>query len=114
MIDSSPSLRNKKDLIENFVDFLSVDGSVQDEWQAYVQNQCESELEKIIASENLKREQTLGFVDLAFTDGVLRSTGTEVTKILPPMSRFSRERNYGEKKRRVIEKLTVFLNGLLE
>lgn len=107
-IDSSPSLRNKKDLIENFVDSVSVDGSVQDEWQEYVQKQRESELEEIIASENLKREQTLGFVDLAFADGVLRTTGTEVTKILPPVSRFSKEKNHGEKKRRVIEKLTVF------
>lgn len=107
-IDASPSLRNKKELIENFVDSLSVDGSVQDEWQAYVEKQRERELDQIIDEENLKREQTLGFVDLAFTDGVLRTTGTEVTKILPPVSRFSREKNHGEKKRRVIEKLTVF------
>lgn len=107
-IDSSPSLRKKKDLIENFVDSVSVDGSVQDEWPAYVQTQRERELEEIIASENLKREQTLGFVDLAFTDGVLRTTGTEVTKILPSVSRFSREKNHGEKKRRVIKRLTVF------
>ncbi|WP_434922714.1 type I restriction endonuclease subunit R [Glutamicibacter sp. PAEs-4] len=107
-IDSSPSLRNKKDLIENFVDSLSVDASVQDEWQKYVAEQRDRELEQIIQEENLKREQTLGYVDLAFSDGVLRTTGTEVTKILPPVSRFSMVTNHGEKKRRVIEKLTVF------
>lgn len=112
-IDASPSLRNKKDLIENFVDSLSVDGSVQDEWQAYVEKQRERELDQIINEENLKREKTLDFVDLAFTDGVLRTTGTEVTKILPPVSRFSREKNHGEKKRRVIEKLTVFFERFL-
>src|SRR5690606_9585182 len=34
-VDSSPTLRKKKDLIEEFVERLSLDGDVADEWRAY-------------------------------------------------------------------------------
>ena len=32
-VDASPTLRNKKDLIEAFVDSVSVDGAIDEEWQ---------------------------------------------------------------------------------
>lgn len=107
-IDSSPSLRNKKDLIENFVDSVSVKGEIEAEWRAYVAAQREKELAEIIATENLKAEETAKFVEAAFRDGALRTTGTAITKVLPPVSRFSKEKNHRAKKQRVIEKLGVF------
>lgn len=39
----------------------------------------------------------------AFRDGQLRTAGTEITRILPPVSRFNRESNHGDKNKRVIE-----------
>ena len=33
-VDSSPSLRNKKDLIEDFVGSVSATGEIDDEWHA--------------------------------------------------------------------------------
>ncbi|MGP5703176.1 type I restriction endonuclease subunit R [Glutamicibacter arilaitensis] len=107
-IDSSPTLRNKKDLIENFVDTVSLEGSLEDEWTAYLEAQREKELGEIIAAENLKPEETVQFIDAAFREGSIRASGTAITKVLPPVSRFSKEKNHGEKKRRVVQKLGEF------
>ncbi|MDA8437896.1 MAG: type I restriction endonuclease subunit R, partial [Propionibacterium sp.] len=113
-IDSSPSLRNKKDLIEEFVDRLSVGEDVADEWRAYVAAKREVDLEQIIAEENLKPEQTRAFVDAAFRDGQVRATGTAITTILPPVSRFAKGSNHGAKKQTVIDKLTAFFDRFFD
>ncbi|OIQ84637.1 type I restriction enzyme EcoR124II R protein [mine drainage metagenome] len=113
-IDSSPSLRNKKDLIEEFVDRLSVGEDVAEEWRAYVAAKREVELEQIIAEENLKPEQTRAFVDAAFRDGQVRATGTAITTILPPVSRFAKGSNHGAKKQTVIDKLTAFFDRFFD
>jgi type I restriction enzyme R subunit len=107
-VDASPSLRSKRDLVEDFVDSLSVDGAVDAQWQAYVDAKRDAELADIIADEKLKPDQTREFVDAAFRDGQIRTTGTEITKIQPPVSRFNREAGHGDKKKRVVEALTRF------
>lgn len=111
-IDSSPSLRNKKDLIENFVENLSVNGDVRAEWNAYVSEQRAKELDAIIVDEKLKPAETRVYVDEAFRDGALRTTGTAITTVLPPASRFNRAGadTHGEKKQRVIERLSVYFD----
>ncbi|WP_435870161.1 type I restriction endonuclease subunit R [Cellulosimicrobium funkei] len=115
-IDSSPSLRNKKDLIEDFVERLSMDDDVADEWRAYVEAKREAELERIIAEENLKPEPTHQFIDAAFRDGAIRTSGTAITRILPPVSRFARKAgtNHGTKKQTVIEKLIAFFDRFFD
>jgi type I restriction enzyme, R subunit len=109
-IDSSPSLRNKKDLIEAFVDSLSASADVDLAWQAYVAARRQEELERIIADENLKPEATHAFVETSFRDGALRPSGTAITKILPPVSRFAPDGGHADKKRTVLEKLTNFFD----
>ncbi|MDE0573741.1 type I restriction endonuclease subunit R [Demequina sp. B12] len=104
-VDASPSLRNKRDLIEEFVRRVSGDGTVDDEWQAFIAARRESELEAIIADEGLRADEARVFVETAFRDGALRTTGTAITRVLPPVSRFSPDGGHGEKKQRVIEKL---------
>ncbi|MCM0639528.1 type I restriction endonuclease subunit R [Cellulomonas wangsupingiae] len=113
-VDSSPSLRNKKDLIEEFVDRLSVDEDVAEEWRAYVAAKREAELARIITEENLRPEQTRAFVDTAFRDGQVRGTGTAITQILPPVSRFAKGSNHGAKKQTVIDKLTAFFDRFFD
>lgn len=113
-IDSSPSLRNKKDLIEAFVDRLSVGEDVADEWRAYVAAKRQAELERIIAEENLKPDQTRAFIDTAFRNGQVRATGTAITTILPPVSRFTKGSNHGAKKQRAIDKLTAFFDRFFD
>jgi len=109
-IDSSQTLRNKKDLIEQFVDSLTVDADVDESWRAYVEAKRAEELDQIITDENLKPDATRAFVDNAFRDGAIPSTGTAITKILPPASRFSAVNAHALKKQTVLDKLTAFLD----
>jgi type I restriction enzyme R subunit len=107
-VDASPTLRNKKDLIEAFVDTLSVDGELDQEWRAFIAAKREAELDAIIQDENLRPDETRVFVATAFRDGAIRTTGTAITKVLPPASRFAADGGHGEKKQRVLEKLGAF------
>ncbi|WP_226895800.1 type I restriction endonuclease subunit R, EcoR124 family, partial [Luteolibacter marinus] len=107
-VDSSPSLRSKRDLVEDFVESLSPQVRVDEQWQAYIAAKREAELQDLIEAHKLKPKQTQSFVDAAFRDGHLRTAGTEITRILPPVSRFRGESNHGDKKKQVIEALTRF------
>lgn len=107
-VDASPTLRNKKDLIEDFVNSLSVDGEIDQEWRAFIAAKREAELDTIITEENLRPDETRVFVETAFRDGQIRTSGTAITKVLPPASRFSAGGGHGEKKQRVIQKLGAF------
>lgn len=107
-IGSSPSLRSKKDLIMNFVDTVNVGATITDEWKAYVNQRKDEELEQIIAEENLKPEETVKFVNNAFQDGVVKTTGTDIDKILPPMPIFGGGGKRAAKKKGVIEKLKEY------
>lgn len=112
-VDSSPTLRNKKDLIENFVDSVSASGELDAEWRAFVDRKREEELGQIIEEESLKPEETRAFVASAFRDGVIRSTGTAITKVMPPTSRFSSDGGHGQKKQRVLAKLIAYFERFL-
>jgi type I restriction enzyme R subunit len=107
-VDASPTLRNKKDLIEAFVESVSVDGAIDEEWQAFITAKREAELERIIDEENLRADATRAFIDTAFREGAFRTSGTAITVVLPPVSRFSLGSGHAEKKGRVIERLGAF------
>lgn len=107
-INSSPSLRNKKDLIEQFVDLVSTTAKVDAEWQAFVTRKKTEELDRIIADEGLNAGETKVFVDNAFRDGAIPTTGTAITRILPPVSRFSKSNAHATKKQAVLDKLVAF------
>jgi type I restriction enzyme R subunit len=112
-VDASPSLRNKKDLIEQFVDALTPTSDVDAEWKAYIAARRVEELDRIIADEGLDSVETHAFVDAAFRDGIMQSAGTAITKILPPVSRFAAGDAHAVKKRTVLEKLAAFLERFL-
>lgn len=107
-VNSSPSLRNKKDLIQAFVDSVNTKGKVDTQWQAFMAAKKTEELERIISEERLNPEAARTFVDNAFRDGSIAAAGTAITKILPPVSRFSKDNGHSAKKRTVLEKLTAF------
>ena len=107
-VDASPTLRSKRDLVEDFVESVSLQGAVDEQWQSYISAKREAELQELIEAHKLKLEETQSFVDEAFRDGQLRTAGTEITRILRPVSRFNRESNHGDKKKRVIEALSRF------
>lgn len=107
-INASPSLRNKKDLIEQFVDSVSSKVNVDAQWEAFIAAKKIEELERIIAEENLNAEATRSFMDNAFRDGGISATGAAITKILPSVSRFSKNNDHATKKKVVFEKLRLF------
>lgn len=107
-VDASPSLRNKKDLVEAFVDSVSASGEIDEEWRAFIAARKEVELFRIIEDESLKPAETKEFVETAFRDGAIQSSGTAVTRILPPVSRFAPTGGHGEKKNRVLKELGEF------
>lgn len=107
-VDSSPTLRNKKDLIMDFVDRVSASGEIDEEWRSFVSAQRTAGLEAIIAEESLKPDETRTFIEHAFRDGSIPTTGTAITRILPPGSRFTAGGGHGEKKQRVLALLGEF------
>jgi type I restriction enzyme, R subunit len=109
-VDSSPTLRNKRDLIINFVDSVSASGEIDEEWHAYVDAKRASELDGIISDEDLRAEETKQFIKRAFRDGAIPVSGTAITTILPPTSRFSATGGHGDKKQRVLARLGEFFD----
>ena len=109
-IDSSVELRNKKDLIEKFIDSLTPDTNVDDDWHSYVDEKKLEELDSIITEENLDKDETYKFINNAFRDGFVQSTGTSIAKVLPPVSRFTATGDRTKKRDTVIEKLSAFFS----
>ena len=106
-VDASMQLRSKKALIEAFISHVNVDTQVTTDWRRFVLEQEEADLTEIITSEKLKPEETRKFVANAFRDGALKTTGTEIDKLMPPVSRFGGG-SRAKKKQGIIEKLKVF------
>ena len=100
-------LRSKKALIENFIAGINEVSDVMIEWHNYVAEEKEKQLVAIIKEENLKEEETRKFIDVAFRDGSVKTSGTAIDKLMPPMSRFGGG-NRAEKKQSVIQKLQAF------
>ena len=112
-IDSSLSLRNKKDLIMTFVDSVTASGKIDEEWRAFVDANRTAELDDIITQEGLNPEETKKFIERAFRDGTISTAGTAVTKILPPVSRFSSDGGHSEKKQHVLMRLGAFFERFI-
>ena len=106
-IKSSLALRSKKELIDGFISKINADTNVMDDWGKFVKEQKEIDLKKIINDENLNEEETRKFLDNAFRDGQVKTSGTDIEKILPPMRRFGGG-NRAEKKENIIVKVKKF------
>ena len=106
-VDASPELRSKKDLIESFIAGVNDVDDVMEEWQGFVARQREKELVEIIQSEKLKEPETRRFIENAFRDGEIKTTGTDIDSIMPPTSRFGGGKR-AEKKQNIVEKLKRF------
>ena len=56
----------------------------------------------------VKEEETKVFMDNAFKDGELQTTGTAFAGILPPVSRFSPTQERTQKRERILERIKAF------
>ena len=106
-INASPELRSKKALIETFIAGINDIEDVMTEWHDYVAKKREEELVQIIRDEKLKEPETRKFIENAFRDGEIKTTGTDIDKLMPPVSRFGGS-NRAAKKQGVIDKLKSF------
>ncbi len=106
-IRSSLALRSKKDLINGFIERINADTNVNDDWQKFVKNQEEMDLKNLIEEENLNEEETRKFINNSFRDGQVKTNGTDIEKILPPMRRFGGG-NRAEKKQTIVNKVLKF------
>ncbi len=106
-IDASPELRSKKQLIETFIAGINDVDDVMSEWHDFVVEQRENDLNTIITEEKLKPEDTRKFMENAFRDGEIKTAGTDVDKLMPPISRFGGG-GRAKKKQGVIDKLKAF------
>lgn len=106
-VDASPELRSKKALIETFIAGINDVSDVMLEWRTFVAEEKERQLAAIIDEENLKNDETRRFMGIAFRDGSVKTTGMDIDRMMPPISRFGSS-NRAAKKQTVIEKLQAF------
>ena len=108
-VDASIELRSKKELIHDFINLYSLreNGEIHDAWQRFINAERENELTKIIEDNNLNPAETRRLIANSFRDGVFKTTGTDVDRIMPAISRFG-DSNRSGKKKGVIERLVSF------
>ena len=106
-VEASPELRSKKQLIENFIAGINDVDDVMAEWHSFVAVEREKELDQIIQEEKLKEPETRKFLENSFRDGEIKTTGTDIDKLMPPVSRFGGGAR-AKKKQTVIDKMKGF------
>jgi type I restriction enzyme R subunit len=110
VVDSSPNLRSKKELIEAFLNQVNLNADASNEWHTFVNIQLEADVVKLIKTYNLKETETRVYLEESFNDyGQIRTNGTTIDNLLPPMSRFSNG-NRDELKQNVIDALTTLFD----
>lgn len=107
-IDSSVELRNKKDLINEFITTLDIHSVVDNDWHQFIEVKKIEELEQIIETEKLNKDATYTFIANSFRDGAIPTAGTAITKILPPVSIFNPDGRRASKRESVLQKLMAF------
>ena len=113
-VKSSIELRSKKELIDGFVKRVSASGgNVKDDWQHYIHEQSAKDIHKLIDEEKLRPDETIKYVSNVLRDGEMHTNGTDIDKIMPPMSRFGKKGKRAEKKQGIIEKLKAFFEKYL-
>ncbi len=112
-IDSSIELRNKKDLIEQFVKSLKTSSNIEDDWNKFIECKKVEELDEIIEKENLDVNKTYKFIENAFKCGEVPA-GIQFSEILPPISRFSPNNAYVKKRGSVLKKIIRFFERFFD
>lgn len=114
-IQASPDLRNKEELIRQFIESHTPDTDVHDRWGEFVRQSQRKEIETIIEEENLNRSKALDFIKQSFRNGEIRESGTGIADILPPMGLFGNAgARRAEKKKIVIKRLKEFFDRFFD
>ncbi len=109
-IDSSPDLRDKRELITNFIASLTADSNVDKDWRDYINASKRTEFEQIINEENLKPKEATEFIETAFQRGYVPEVGLELNGIMPPINPFDPEANREGKLYIVLSRIKAFFS----
>ena len=112
-VHSSVELRNKKDLIHQFIASLGDHSEVDKDWKRFVEERKTEELEQIISSEQVDRDATIRFMRNAFRDGGVPTTGTALSTVLPPGGRFSPGGERAKNRERILARLTAYYDRFI-
>ena len=107
-IDSSPDLRDKKELIDKFIEQLTPDSEVDAAWRVFVNNEKRRQFNAIVEEENLKRDKAVEFIENAYERGYVPEGGMELDGIMPPINPFDANANREGKIANVLERLKAF------
>lgn len=113
-IDSSPDLRDKKELINQFIESLTPDSEVSEKWKAYVDEQKRKEFADIVGEEHLKAEAAREFIATAWERGYVPEGGLELNAIMPPINPFDPSANREGKVQTVLNKIKGFFQKYFE
>lgn len=113
-IDSSPDLRDKKELIEKFIDSLTPNGDVDSQWKQYANKEKRQQFDRIVEEEHLKKEKALEFIENAFQRGYVPEGGMELDSIMPPINPFDKAANRQGKIQTVLERIKAFFNKFFD
>ena len=75
--------------------------------RSFIAEEKEKQLVQIIREERLDEQKTRKFMEDCFKDGEVRTVGTNIDTLMPPMPRFGGG-NRAAKKQTIIEKLKAF------
>ncbi|EHD3049515.1 type I restriction endonuclease subunit R [Campylobacter upsaliensis] len=109
LLDSSLSLRSKKELFLRFIDSLHTQSNVEKDFSAYIKTHKNNALQDIINALNLDPKKTKEFMQDSFERGELRDYGQAFGEILPPSPLFGKGAERTHKIReKALEKLQAF------
>ena len=113
-VGSSIELRSKKDLIDQFISSLTPSNHIDESWQSFIEQKKREELERLITEENLNKEETFRYIENAFRDGYVQETGTAITRVMPPVSRFNPSGDRTMKREIVLTKIKEFFQRFFD
>ncbi|EPT3993202.1 type I restriction endonuclease subunit R [Campylobacter upsaliensis] len=109
LLDSSLSLRSKRELFLRFIDSLHDQSNVAKDFSTYIKMCKDNALQDIINALNLDPKKTKEFMQDSFERGELRDYGRAFGEILPPSPLFGKGAEQTHKVReKALEKLQAF------
>ncbi|GAA7230746.1 type I restriction endonuclease subunit R [Helicobacter pylori] len=112
-IISNPSLRDKKELIEGFLNEIdhNKNSDYKSLFESFMQRKKEQELNKLIKDENLNGNLTKEYLDEAFELNFFQDKGEGIGKLLPLINPFApKSEGNDEKRQQIINKLKSFFD----
>ncbi|MBO4568475.1 MAG: hypothetical protein J5674_00590 [Candidatus Methanomethylophilaceae archaeon] len=107
-IGSSTQLWSKKALIMAFIDGVNDSVDIRGDWESFVEERREKDLEDLISKFRLQPEGARDFARNSLRDGYVRTTGTDIDRIMPKMSRFGGGR--AEQKEKIVAALKEYFD----